>query len=213
MVRCRHLVALYAASLFLLSSLGFAQAAKLAVVSVNNGLPITAGTPFSVVVVSQTAGGALDTVTAATGVSLTVTTGTSTLAGTTTGTIPAGKDSIVFSGLSYTKAENIVLTATRTSGNPLTSGSSGSIVVNPGAAAKIIVETAVDGSGTVFPAQSLQSGTSTATMYAISRDQFNNFIGNVAADSWSLVTPTGGVVASDLTTSSGRRNATFTGHL
>ncbi len=214
MVRYRQLVALAVLSLIVSAaspSQSFAQATKLAIASVNGGLPITAGTPFSVVVVSQTAGGLLDTVAAPTGVTLSVTTGTSTLSGTLTGTIPAGKDTVIYSGLTYTKAENIVLTATRTSGDPLTPGSSGSITVNPAIAAKILVETAATGGGTTVPSQNVTSGTS-VTMYAVTRDQYDNFVANAAADSWSLASTSGGVAGTDLVPSGDRKSAVFTGH-
>ena len=41
------------------------------------------------------------------------------------------------------------------------------------------------------PAQSLAAG-APLTVYAISRDQYSNFVANVAADTWSLVNVTGG---------------------
>ena len=84
--------------------------------------------------------------------------------------------------------------------------------VNVGAAAVVRVETAADGSGTVVPAQSLTSGSS-ITVFAITRDVFNNFVTNVAADTWALQNITGGVVTGDLVPSSDRRSATLIGRL
>ncbi|MFZ2054567.1 MAG: FG-GAP-like repeat-containing protein [Candidatus Aminicenantales bacterium] len=78
-------------------------------------------------------------------------------------------------------------------------------------ATHIIVETAADGSGTEVPAQSMGAGSS-ITVYAIARDATTIFIENVAADSWSLINKTGGVVDGDLVPSGDMKSATFTGH-
>jgi sugar lactone lactonase YvrE len=85
-------------------------------------------------------------------------------------------------------------------------------VVFSGTATQVLVETAPDGSGTVVPAQTLASGSS-ITVYAITRDGANNFVANVAADSWSLLDQTGGVANSDLLPAGDNKSATFTGHL
>jgi hypothetical protein len=92
------------------------------------------------------------------------------------------------------------------------SGVSVPVLMNAGAATKVRVETAANGSGVVVPAQSLASGSS-ITGYAITRDVSDNFIANVVADSWSLVNTTGGVVPGDLLPSGDQRNAVFTGGL
>ena len=73
------------------------------------------------------------------------------------------------------------------------------------------VETKVDGTGTVVPAQNVISG-GAVTGHAISRDASGNFVANVAA-TWSLAGPTGGVVSGDLVPAVGNKSATFTGHL
>ena len=86
------------------------------------------------------------------------------------------------------------------------------MTVAAGPSTKIRVETAANGSGAVVAAQSLASGSS-LTVYAISRDASNNFVANVAADSWSLVSATGGVVAGDLVAAGDLKSATFTGHV
>ena len=88
---------------------------------------------------------------------------------------------------------------------------SGTITVTPGAVAKVRVETAANGSGTIVPAQSLASGSS-ITGYAITRDTLNNFVANVAATTWTLENITGGVVASDLAPAVDGKSAVFTGH-
>ena len=89
-------------------------------------------------------------------------------------------------------------------------GVSGAFTVNPGAATKIRVETASDGSGVVVPAQNVTAGNS-ITVFSISRDANNNFVANAAADSWSLVSITGGVLAGDLVAAGDLKSATFTG--
>src|SRR5205085_12315471 len=94
-------------------------------------------------------------------------------------------------------------------------GASSSVVTfTSGTATQLRVETAVDGSGTIVPAQDVASGSS-LTVFAIARDQFNNFVANVAADvgGWSLVNKTGGVVDGDLVTSVDRKSAVLTGHV
>ena len=84
-------------------------------------------------------------------------------------------------------------------------------VVNPGAAASVIVETAANGSGTVVPVDSINAG-ATVTVYAITRDGLGNFVANVAASSWSLQNITGGVTAGDLVPSVDGKSAVFTAH-
>src|SRR5207302_206318 len=94
----------------------------------------------------------------------------------------------------------------------LTSTDSGTITVTAGGATMVRVETAANGRGTVVSAQTLASGSS-LTVYAISRDASNSFVANVAVDSWSLVSATGGVVAGDLVAAGDLKSATFTGHV
>jgi hypothetical protein len=71
------------------------------------------------------------------------------------------------------------------------------------------VETSALGNGTVVPAQSIHSGNS-ITVYAIQRDASGIFVGNAAADSWSLTNVTGGVVDGDLVPAGDGKSATFT---
>jgi hypothetical protein len=91
------------------------------------------------------------------------------------------------------------------------SSSAQTFTVNPGAPTIVRVETAADGGGTIVPAQSMVSGNS-ITVYAVSRDNLNNFVANVAATSWTLGNVTGGVGAGDLVPSSDGKSAVFTGH-
>src|SRR5439155_11078654 len=93
----------------------------------------------------------------------------------------------------------------------LTSVTSNAFNIALGAATQVRVETAVDGSGTVVPAQNINSGSS-ITVYSISRDAGGNFVANVAADSWSYASNTGGVVAGDLVPAGNKKSAVFTGH-
>jgi len=103
---------------------------KLAITSVNGGSSPTAGTPFSVVVQAQDAGGTPQNVTLSTAVTLSVTTGSGTVGGTFSGTIPAGSNSLTISGVTYSKAETpVVFTATRTGGDALADGASASFTV------------------------------------------------------------------------------------
>lgn len=101
-------------------------------------------------------------------------------------------------------------TITATDGGGLT-GTSSSITTIPGAATKILVETAANGSGSVLSAQSLVCA-STVTGYAITRDANNNFVANAAA-SWALISKSGGVVDGDLVPSGDSKSAVFTAHL
>ncbi len=93
----------------------------------------------------------------------------------------------------------------------LTRTASGTISVIAGAPSQVRVETAVDGSGTIVPSQSLPAGNS-LTAYAITRDASNNFVANVAASSWSLQNSTGGIVSGDLIPNGDSKSAVFTGH-
>ncbi len=80
-----------------------------------------------------------------------------------------------------------------------------------GPATTINVETKADGSGTVVPAQNAGIGNS-LTVYAISRDANNSFVGNASA-TWSLTSVTGGVQSTDLAPATDGKSAVFTGNL
>ena len=98
---------------------------KLAITAINNGTSPSANTPFNVVVQSQDASNVPANVTANTDFTLSVATGTGSLGGTLTGTITAGTNSATVTGVTYTTAEaGVSITATRTSGDVLSPGTS-----------------------------------------------------------------------------------------
>jgi hypothetical protein len=94
----------------------------------------------------------------------------------------------------------------------LTATSSGAITVTPGTAAKVRVETAANGTGTVVPSQPMVSGSS-VTVYSITRDASDNFVANAAATVWTLENITGGISAGDLVAAVDGKSAIFTGHV
>jgi hypothetical protein len=112
-------------ALFTLCVLGggtaYSQAAtQLAVTDVNGGVPPQAGVGFTLTVESRDASNAPSNVISGTTVTLTLNTGTGALGGTVVGSIGAGTNSIVISGITYTTAEtNVSLTATATAGDAL----------------------------------------------------------------------------------------------
>ena len=119
---------------------------------------------------------------------------------------PAGDNrSAVFTGNATGTAQM------RATSGGLSAVNSGTLTVTTGAATKIRVETAADGSGTVVPAQSLSSGDS-IIVYAVTRDASDNFVSNVAA-SWSMQDKTGGVAEGDLTPSGDNKSAKFNARL
>ncbi len=99
----------------------------------------------------------------------------------------------------------------RATAGPLTRVPSGTITVGASVATKIQVETQPDGSGTTVPDRTLASG-SAITVYAVSRDGFNNFVANIPGV-WTLQNVTGGVVAGDLVPSGDSRSAVLTGRV
>ena len=97
---------------------------KLAITAINPVSP-SLNTSFSITVKSQDNSSNPQNVTSATSFSISLNTGTGVLGGTLSGTIPAGANSVTISGLTYNKEENgVILTATRTSGDVLTTGNS-----------------------------------------------------------------------------------------
>ncbi|MEP0005379.1 MAG: invasin domain 3-containing protein [Balneola sp.] len=88
----------------------------------------------------------------------------------------------------------------------------GSLSIVKGAASQVRVETASDGTGSVVAAQNLTAGNS-LTVYSISRDQFGNFLSNVAADTWSIVNSTGDVESTDLTNQTNSTTTTLSSNL
>ncbi|MBL7930142.1 MAG: hypothetical protein JNL47_11810, partial [Bacteroidia bacterium] len=105
-------------------------ATKLAVTSVNGGISPSVNTPFSVTVQSHDASNVPTNVTANTNISLSLNSGSGSLSGTLTGTILAGTNQVVISGVLYDVAEGgVSITATRTSGDVLTPGTSANFSV------------------------------------------------------------------------------------
>ena len=99
-------------------------------VSIWSGAQI-AGFPFTVLVETQDATGTGASGSLATGIALSLNTGTGTLGGVLTCTIPANTLACFISGVTYSKAETgIVVTATRTSGAPLTPGNSAPFTIS-----------------------------------------------------------------------------------
>ncbi len=127
------------------------------------------------------------------------------LNGTLTRSVVAGF--ATFSNVSRNLAGSLTLTV---ESGALSSLTSGSILVNPAAASQVRAESAANGSGNLIPAQDLTIGNS-LPVYAVSRDQFNNFIANPDNTTWSLISVAGGVIGSDLNTTQGN-NVTMTGH-
>jgi adhesin/invasin len=135
-------------------------------------------------------------------------TGTGTLRGTLTATSAVSTGLATFAGLGYNKSGE-TFTIHFAAGTPIADSSSlGPLSV--GAVTQVRVETLANGSGSVAGAQFLGAGSS-LTVYSITRDQYNNFVANTAADSWSLTSRTGGVASTDLVGSGA--SAVMTGHL
>jgi hypothetical protein len=84
----------------------------------------------------------------------------------------------------------------------------GDLVMVAGAPTKIRVETKANGTGVVVPAQNITAGNS-LTVFSVSRDQFNNYVANTAADSWSIINGTDGVTSADITPAGDSKSATF----
>ncbi len=93
--------------------------------------------------------------------------------------------------------------------SPVLTDDTGTITVS--GATHVVLEDANDGSGDPITAQTLVSGGS-ITMYAIARDAGGGFEGNVAANSWTFSTKTGGVLDGDLVVAVDKKSAKFTGN-
>ena len=138
--------------------------------------------------------------------------GGATLGGTRVVALSTVSGQAVYAGLSLDKSGTAYTltasgsTVSTTPGNVL----SAPFTITAATASKVRVETAPGGTGTVLAAQNVTSGTS-ITCYAIARDSYDNYVGNVAADQWALVNTTGGVLAADLVASADRKSTTFTG--
>ncbi len=109
--------------------LSFTTPTKLAFTSVPVFPP--AGYPFSVTVQAQDASGNPQSVLSATTVQLSKNSGSGTLSGTVSGTIVNGSGSVVISGIIYSAADTMTLTATAISGMSLTAAVSPPITFMP----------------------------------------------------------------------------------
>jgi autotransporter-associated beta strand protein len=109
--------------------LSFTTPTKLAFTSVPVYPP--ARYPFRVTVQAQDANGNPQTVTSATTVQLSQSSGSGTLSGTVSGTMANGSSSVVISGLVYSAADTMTLTATASSGMSLTAAVSPPITFMP----------------------------------------------------------------------------------
>lgn len=114
-------------------------APHLAIISVNGGANATAGVGFSVGVQAQDASGNPLAVTAATPVILSLASGYGTLGGNLSGTIPAGSNSTVISGVTYTLDEGGVVIAAADQSGRLLPGDSNPFTVNLGPATTLIL--------------------------------------------------------------------------
>jgi hypothetical protein len=141
-------------------------------------------------------------------VTVTINSGTGPLQGTVNLDIgtSAGNGTVTYTNLRDDVSQSgLTLNFTSTGFAPVTSSP---FSVSPAAATRINVETAADGSGSIIASQSLNSADS-LTGYAITRDDYGNFIGNVAA-TWSLIDKTGGVADGDLAPAADNKSAVFT---
>ena len=138
--------------------------------------------------------------------------GGATLGGTKSVAVNTATGQAGFAGLSLDRTgTGYTLTATGSTVSTAPGGVvSAAFSITAAAASVVRVETASNGTGTVIAAQTVTSGTS-ITGYAIARDAFGNFAGNIAASQWALVNILGGIVATDLAPSADRKSATFTG--
>lgn len=99
------------------------SATNLTISSVNTGVTVFSGVPFSVVVTSRNSLNVPQVVLADTDVELTVSTGNGVVSGTISGTILSGQSSVTISGVIYNVYETgVILGVDRTSGDNLTSG-------------------------------------------------------------------------------------------
>jgi hypothetical protein len=113
---------------------------KLAITNISPASP-TAGSGFNVTVQSQDGSNVAQNVTLATGFTLTTNGNAGTIGGTTTGTINAGSNQAVVTGVTLSSAgTGVTLTATRTSGDTLTPGTSAPFTVVSGGASEPTVQ-------------------------------------------------------------------------
>lgn len=129
---------------------------KLAIPAINSGSSPSVNTPFDILVQSQDGSNVAQPVSGITGITLSLATGNGTLGGTLTGTISAGSNNVTISGVTYNTAESgVSITATRTSGDVLTAGTSSTFTVLDAASHLTLVNVPSGGQ----PAVSLSSFT------------------------------------------------------
>jgi hypothetical protein len=177
---------------------------NLAVTQISPASP-TAGVGFSVTVQSTDSVGNPVNVSTNTDFSLSRGAGTAALGGTTTGTIAAGTNSFTVTGVTYNKAETISITATRTAGDTLAPGTSGTFAVVAAAASKLVVTT-------ISPTSPIAGSSFSVTIQ--SQDPFNNVSAVVANTSVSLQVFVGTGTLGGTTTgtiTSGTNSVTITG--
>lgn len=105
---------------------------QLIVTTINGGQLPMVGTPFDVELEVHDKGGSLSSVLEDTDVELTLDTGTGILGGTLTTTISVGTSSSTISGITYSASETgVIVTANRSTGDDLQSGSSTDFSVLP----------------------------------------------------------------------------------
>jgi len=163
----------------------------LAVTAVNGGSSPVAGTTFPVVVEARDASDNPAQVASTTSIALSRAAGTGVLLGTVTGTIAANTSSVTINGPVYFKAESgVAITAARTAGDALSSGTSSPFTVVPGPAAKLQIllpgQSADPGSGSGFSGTAANQASGAAFMVTVNAvDGFWNLI-NTAADMVSI---------------------------
>lgn len=159
---------------------GIPSAFKIA--SINPASP-SSTSAFSVTVQSANTLGNPTNVPTATSFALSRVTGTGTLGGTLTGTIPAGQNSVVLTGVTYNVAENgVVIKASRTAGELLADGNSSPFNVLQGATTCAIAGIQTKG----YAGKNLQTFTVEARRPDNSVDP--SYVGNVTL---SIVSGTG----------------------
>ena len=119
---------------------------KLSIPDINSGNLPSAMEPFSVTITALDNSDFPANVSANTDISLSVATGTGVINGTVTGTIPAGNNSVTISGVTYNTAESgVSVTASRTSGDVLSSATSSTFTVLEAASKLVFVNAPTSG--------------------------------------------------------------------
>ena len=148
---------------------------QLAIAAVNGGVSPIATGAFSVVVQAQDANGTARPVLTNTAVTLSLNTGSGPLSGTLTGTILAGSASVTITGVIYGTAESgVALTATRTSGDSLTSANSAPFTVLSNTTPASLTVT-----GFPSPQGAGSAGSVTVTAKTVSGVTVTNYAGTV----------------------------------